>query len=251
MTALHKLVRRSAGLSREAAARAIAAGRVAVDGVVVTRFAEPVLEGARVTLDGRLLSLPRTETWLLHKPRGVLCVRGPDPEGRPTLDACWPEGAPAGLFPVGRLDRGSEGALLLTTDGLLGRRVLHPEEGGLEKVYHVKVRGHVREGDPGLAAWRRGLVLEDGPVAPQAAPILAWRARATWIEVRLREGRNRLVRRMCARVGWQVVKLRRVSIGPVALGDLKPWCARRLADEEVAALRAAVGLPPLQAGPAG
>lgn len=242
---LHKLLPRCGFGGKRRAEALIRAGRVTVNGAVVTGIAAEVRpEADRVAVDGVPVELQRAHAYLLvHKPRGCVTATR-DPEGRRTVYELLPERGLPRLFPVGRLDYNSEGALLMTTDGRLARALLHPER-HVPKIYHLKLRGHLREDDPGLARFREGLVLQDGPTRPAPTRIVAYRARATWIEVVLTEGRNRQLRRMCAAVGHQVVKLRRVAIGPLELGPLPCRAWRFLSRDEVRALyRAALGEEP-------
>lgn len=210
----------------------ITEGRVTLAGEVVRRFAEPVLAGAEVCLDGEPVGAGAARTVLaMHKPKKHLTT--PDELGR-----YLPPSAPY-LFPVGRLDFNTEGLLLWTNDGALGRAILHPTS-HLPKVYRVKVRGHLTEDDPGLAAMREGMDLGDFTSRPSPTRIVVYRTRATWIEIVLTEGKFRQVRRMCRKAGYQIVKLRRESIGPIGLGELTPRCVRVLDTEEVRSLDAAL-----------
>lgn len=236
--ALQKWLQRIGGFGRAEAQQAIAAGRVTVDGALVTRFAEPVAIDAAIAVDGELIAEPAERAvWLMHKPKKHITALV-DPEGRPALAQYVPADAPA-MFPVGRLDFNTEGALLFTNDGVLARRVLHPEV-ALPKRYRVKVRGHLTEDDPGFAHIRAGLTVGNTTYRPAPVRIEQFRTRATWIELQLTEGRHREIRRMCAANGWQIVKLRRESIGPIELGDLNPRVMRPLTRDEVRALDDAV-----------
>jgi 23S rRNA pseudouridine2605 synthase len=206
-------------------------------------------------------------SFVLHKPAGCITART-DHRGRPTVydhvPAAWPR-----LPHVGRLDLNTEGLLLFTDDGRLAQAVLNPGYAGLanpadvpplEKVYHVKVRGTIPPDDPVLGLLALPLRYPDGAeTRPARVRWIAPRTRATWIEVTITEGRNHQVRLLCGRSGLQVVKLRRVAIGPLRLGDLVPrWC-RPLDPSEVAALYSAVlpadplppfdPLPEIPAGP--
>jgi len=223
---------------------AILAGRVAIDGVVTTRFAHPVAPGVSVTLDGTPVSPPPAErlVWVMNKPKKHLTRIDDTPE-RLGLGRYIPADLPR-LFPVGRLDYNSEGVLLWTDDGHLARRILHPDW-HLPKVYAVKIRGHIEPDDPRLDRMRRGMDIGEGLVTRPATVTLGERrTRATWVHITITEGKNRQIRRMCHALHYQIVKLRRTAVGPVSLGDLNPRCARALTDDEQAALRAAVGLTP-------
>jgi 23S rRNA pseudouridine2605 synthase len=181
--------------------------------------------------------------FVLNKPPGCISARR-DFAGRPTVYDHVPPHYPD-LPHVGRLDFNTEGLLLFTDDGRLAQALLNPGFAGLadpsavppvEKVYHVKVRGELGDADPVLARLAEPMVILGAPpTRPAKVRVVAHRARATWVEVVIDEGRNRQVRRLCERAGLQIVKLRRVRLGPLWLGDLKlRWC-RPLTATEVAA----------------
>lgn len=209
---------------------------MAVNGAVtreLATLADP--ERDVVTVDGR--PLPRAERkhyLLLHKPAGyVTSVR--DPRGRPVVSELVGD-VGARLYPVGRLDWDVEGALLMTNDGALTHRLLHPRY-ALPRVYEADVEGRV--GPAALPRWRRGVVLEDGPARPLAVTILHGGRDATRLALTFTEGRKHEVKRYCAALGHRVRRLRRVAFGPVQLGDLPRGRYRRLTPREVATLRAA------------
>lgn len=181
--------------------------------------------------------------FMLNKPPGCICARR-DFAGRATVYGHIPPHFPA-LPHVGRLDFNSEGLLLFTDDGRLAQAMINAGFAGsadpatvpaLEKVYHVKVRALVGPDDPRIAELAEPIRIPDGPLTrPAQVRIVSYRSRATWIEVVLNEGRNRQIRRLCARSGLQIVKLRRVRFGPLELGDLRVrWC-RPLSRDEIAA----------------
>lgn len=239
---LHVLLARAGLLSRQRNKALVRSGAVRVDGaVVVEPFAEVDPEAQRVEVDGvGRVELPSGFTYVLMcKPRGHVCAFV-DPEGRPTLAPYFPPEMPV-VHPVGRLDYNTEGALLLTDDGELARRVLHPDW-HLPKRYRVKLRGHLRPDEPAFDEIRAGVELDGVRTLPVEVRWEALRTRATWLELTLREGRHRQIRRTCARFGWQVVKLHRISIGPLELGALTPRTWRLLGPEEVEALAGAVAL---------
>lgn len=225
--------------SRRAAEALIRAGRVTVNGAVVTALgsrADPVRDA--IAVDGeRLPPAAPARTVLLHKPRGVVTTLA-DPEGRPTVRDLLPPGAPR-LFPVGRLDVNSTGLVLLTNDGRLAARLMHPRH-EVVRVYQAKVRGQPDEA--ALNRLRRGVRLEDGKTAPAKVRVLERLPTKTWLEVTVHEGRTHLVRRMCDAVGHPVEKLARVRIGPLALGDLPAGAWRELLPREQRALAEAAGL---------
>lgn len=213
--------------SRRGAADLIRAGRVTVDGQVVTELHRRVGPGAVVAVDGRLVAPPATVWLAVHKPRGVLTARR-DPAGRPTIYDLLPRRW-RGLFHVGRLDRDSEGLLLLTNDGPLAYRLLHPRY-GVTKTYRVQVGRAPRDLPRRLQA---GVLLDDGPARARAARWVG----VDELELELTEGRKREIRRMLAAVGVPVRRLVRLRFGPIRLGSLPPGRWRRLRPAEVAALR--------------
>lgn len=236
MERLQKVIARAGVASRREAERLITAGRVRVNGEVVTTLGvrvDPAQD--RVEVDGRPI-VPETFVYLmLHKPRGVVTtVR--DPQGRKTvLDLIT--GVPQRVFPVGRLDWDSEGLLLLTNDGELAHRLMHPSY-GVVKVYRAELVGAVTE--EAVRRLREGVLLEDGMTAPAKVRVIARSARSSWIEIGIHEGRNRQVRRMAQAVGFPVKRLIRVAYGPLKLGKLPPGKFRRLQESEVEALKKAV-----------
>jgi 23S rRNA pseudouridine2605 synthase len=168
---------------------------------------------------------------LLHKPRGYVTSLS-DPENRAVVTDLVPPGMPR-VFPVGRLDYDTEGLLLLTNDGELANRLLHPRY-AIPRVYEAEVEGQVRAAD--LPRWRRGVELADGPAVPQSVRRLRGTDRTTWLALELTEGRNREVRRYCQALGHRVVRLRRVAFGPLRLGALGPGACRPLTAAELGGL---------------
>lgn len=186
----------------------------------------------RITLDGRPLPGAEARAYvLLHKPRGYVTSRA-DPQGRPVVIDLLPGDGPR-VFPVGRLDYDAEGLLLLTNDGELTNRLLHPRY-EIPRVYEVEVERHVSPRE--LGRWRRGVVLPDGPAVPAAVSLLRRGSRTTWIKLTFAEGRYREVKRYCKALGHPVVRLRRVQFGPLHLGSLPMGKARPLTAAERAAL---------------
>lgn len=210
-----------------------------VNGRVVRELgakADPLRD--RVTVDGKLVRPVGELVYVaLHKPVNVVTTLS-DPQGRPTVREFLPK-LRTRVFPVGRLDYHSSGLLLLTNDGELALRLMHPRY-GIEKVYHVKVKG--TPSAETLARLRQGVRLPEGMAQVLGVRILRSSGTKTWLEVRLTEGRRREIRRMCEAVGHDVEKLRRVALGPLRLGSLKPGESRILQAKEIAALRHAVGL---------
>jgi pseudouridine synthase len=239
---LHVFLARSGVLSRQKNKSLVREGRVRVnDSVVLEPFVEVDPQHDRIAVDGEPVALPRGFTYvLMNKPRGHICAFA-DPEGRPTLAQYFPPEMPV-IHPVGRLDYNTEGALLLTDDGELAHRIIHPDF-HLPKVYRVKIRGHLRRDEPAFEKIREGVVLDGEKTLPMEVEWETERTRATWIRMVLREGRFRQIRRTCDLFGWQIVKLHRVAIGPITLDDeLTPRTWRLLRGDEVHALASAVGL---------
>lgn len=191
----------------------------------------------RVTIDGRPVRPGRLRYLAFHKPVGMVCSMA-DPEGRPSIGDVVRE-MREHVFPVGRLDWESSGLVLLTNDGDLAQRLTHPRY-GVEKVYRVKVRGLPDE--DALARLRRGVRLADGPTAPAEVVVERRLDRKMRLRVTVREGRNRLVRRMFEAIGTPVDRLSREAIGSLRLGSLRSGEVRELADGEVLALRRATRL---------
>jgi 23S rRNA pseudouridine2605 synthase len=206
---------------------------VRVDGDVVTDPARAVDEGSEVRVDGQTVAFEAREVWVLNKPPGVVSTAR-DTHRRPTVVSLVR--SERRLYPVGRLDADTTGLLLLTNDGELAERLTHPRY-EVEKVYRVQVEPR-RVSDRALRALREGVELDDGVTSPARVRRLG----EGELEVVLREGRKRQVRRMVDAVGHRVVALRRVAFGPLRLGDLGEGDARRLSPSEVDELREVVGL---------
>jgi 23S rRNA pseudouridine2605 synthase len=217
--------------SRRAAETLIRAGRVAVDGEIVRDPARDVGEGDHVELDGRALPAGAAYVvYALNKPLGVVSTAR-DTHARPTVVELVP--APGmRLYPVGRLDIDTSGLILLTNDGQLAEGLTHPRY-EVPKTYRARV-GAGPVSDRELRALRGGLRLDDGLTAPARTR----RAGPDTVELTIREGRNRQVRRMFDAIGHPVLELERVAFGPLRLGDLAPGAHRRLSDAEVSRLRA-------------
>jgi pseudouridine synthase len=191
-----------------------------------------------VAVDGVTVNLdPNVRYYALHKPPGVVTTMN-DPQGRPDIRGMLPEDGPR-VFPVGRLDRDSEGLLLLTNDGELGNRLLHPRY-AVEKEYLAEVDG--APSDRQVARIRRGVELEDGFAKPKAVRVVAASGPRGALRLTMTEGRKREVRRLLAEVGLPVVRLVRLRIGPVKLGDLPPGELRELTPEEIRSLAQVTGM---------
>jgi pseudouridine synthase len=218
--------------SRRACEQLIVDARVTVNGTVATLGDRVDPEVDTVAVDGVTVNLdPNVRYYALHKPTGVVTTMN-DPQGRPDIRGFLPEDGPR-VFPVGRLDRDSEGLLLLTNDGELGNRLLHPRY-AVEKEYLAEVDGAPT--DRLVSRIRRGVKLEDGLAKPTAVRVVAASGPRGALRLTMTEGRKREVRRLLAEVGLPVTRLVRLRIGPVKLGNLPPGELRELTPEEIRSL---------------
>jgi 23S rRNA pseudouridine2605 synthase len=215
--------------SRRASETIIAAGRVTVDGAVVTDPARDVDDSHTVKVDGKRVRTAGRVVYLVNKPPGVVST-AKDPQGRATVVSLVP--SRERLYPVGRLDYETTGLILLTNDGDLAYALTHPRF-EVPRTYRARVEG--RPGERALRALRHGVELDDGRTAPARARLVG----AHELELTIHEGRKRQVRRMCEAVGHRVVALQRIAFGPLRLGDLRPGHHRRLTAAEVERLRRA------------
>lgn len=226
---LQRLLAIAGVASRRKAEELITAGRVKVNGKVITELgakADPNRD--RVELDGKALASEPKITVVMNKPRGIVCTAN-DPEGRQTvLDLI--KDSSVRLYPIGRLDFNTSGALLLTNDGELSFALTHPKH-GVEKVYEAKIRGFVNEDV--LARLRKGVELDDGVTAPAEVCRLEVEEGYTWIQITLREGRNRQIRRMAEATGIEIIKLKRSSFAGIGIERLRPGQYRPLTDDEL------------------
>lgn len=236
---LHKLLAAAGVGSRRACEELIAAGRVEVDGQLVTELGVRIDPSRQVVhVDGERVTLDDTRVYLaLNKPRGVVSTMHDEHGRRCLADLLGPRSER--LFHVGRLDADTEGLLLLTNDGELAHRLQHPSHCVL-KTYVAQVPGPVPR-DLGRRL-REGITLDDGDVAVDGFRLVDSRPGKALVEVVLHEGRKHIVRRLLAEVGHPVESLVRVQVGPIGLGDLKPGRTRALTRQEVGKLYAAVGL---------
>ena len=219
--------------SRTEAARLITAGRVRVGGRLVRDPESPTLLDADVVVDGARAVAAAPVHLMLNKPRGLVTTRA-DEQGRATVYDCFDGADVPWIAPVGRLDRASEGLLLFTNDPAFAAAITEPEH-GIEKTYHVQVEGQVDE----AALQRLCAGVDVGGERWQAAraTLLRSGAKNCWLEIVLDEGRNRQIRRMLDALGFPVLRLIRVAIGGLALGDLAKGRWRPLADADIVALQ--------------
>jgi 23S rRNA pseudouridine2605 synthase len=234
---LQRALARAGHGSRRSSEELIVAGRVTVNGRVATLGDKVDTGRDAVVVDGVTLNLdPNVRYFALHKPVGVVTTMS-DPQGRPDLRGYLPSDAPR-VFPVGRLDRDSEGLLLLTNDGDLANRLMHPRF-GVEKEYLAEVEGVPT--DRQLARIRRGVDLDDGPARAASVRSAGAAGGRGAVRIVMTEGRKREVRRLLAAVGLPVVRLVRLRVGPVVLGRLAPGALRELDPGEVRALSESAG----------
>ncbi len=231
---LQKILSQWGIASRRKAEVMIRAGRVQVNGEVACLGQQADPEQDEIAVDGLPINpekRPQKLYILLHKPRGVVSTCD-DPEGRPTVLSLLPPelSQQQGIHPVGRLDTYSTGALLLTNDGSLTYRMTHPRH-EVSKVYRVTVEGHPSE--KALSRWRTGLLLEGQQTLPAKVNRLDQSSDNTTLEVVLREGRNRQIRRVADQLGHPVKRLHRLAIGSLQLGQLAPGAHRQLSEQEL------------------
>ena len=231
---LQKILARAGVASRRAAEQLITTGRVTVNGAVVTELgARADAETDRIDVDGKPVAREDHVYYLIHKPRGMVTTLK-DPEDRPSLSELL-HNIPERIYPVGRLDFHTSGALLLTNDGDLAQALLHPSR-AVPKTYVVKVS--VEVGETMLGALERGVVLDDGYKTQQAfVEHIRDEDEKSWIQITITEGKNRQIHRMIEALGARVMRLSRISFAGLSTENLRPGEIRPLFQEEVAALR--------------
>lgn len=236
---IQKLLSDCGFCSRRKAETLITAGRVKLNGHPV-KLGDKALPTDLITVDGERVYVPKKKPLryiMLNKPRGYVTTMQ-DEQGRRCITDLL-EGIEDRVYPVGRLDRNSEGLLLLTNDGAFANGIMHPSR-EVTKTYRVTVRPPVSEDQ--LSQMSVGVTLDDGTkTAPANIVMKEQEAERVVLLVTIHEGKKREVRRMCDAVGLEVARLRRISIGPVKLGMLKPGTWRDLTAEELRALRNAIG----------
>ena len=227
---LHKFLAEAGVASRRACEDLILEGRVSVNGSQIKVLGSKVdPENDVVAVDGETINLKKSKTYLLfHKPIGVLSTMS-DPEGRPCLGDFFADRSER-LFHVGRLDKESEGLILLTNDGDVTHRATHPSY-GLNKKYLVEVEGEVKSEH--LSLLKKGVDLEDGLARALEVKLLRQTQQAAWLEISIHEGRYHIVRRMFEALGMPVIRLIRTEFGPLQLGELKEGRFRHLSHSEL------------------
>lgn len=231
---LQKLIAGTGMASRRKAEALISAGRVVVNGKVVTELGTKVNPARdHVKVDGKHISAVQPFVYLiLNKPKNVMSTLD-DPGGRTTVKD-YLRGVSVRVFPVGRLDFDSEGLMLLTNHGDLAQALLHPRY-HVPKTYLIKVKGVLTDDE--IKRLEQGVRLADGVTGPAMVKKVRKVEANSWLEITIREGRKHQVKRMLESVGHPVIKLLRIRMGPLSLGDLEPGEFRFLADREANALR--------------
>ncbi len=239
---LQKILARAGIASRRHAEEMITSGRVRVNGHVVSELgakADPAND--RIEVDGTRLVAENLVYYIFHKPRGVVSTLS-DPEGRPSVKealARFPN-IKARVFPVGRLDFATSGALLITNDGEFMNGLLHPRT-DVPKMYIVKVSGRMLDVD--LENWRKGISLSDGKTKPADVKFDRFEDDKTWFYITLTEGRNQQIRRMGEATGYPVMRLSRISFAGITTEGLAPGSLRAVTREELQDLRKRYGVP--------
>ena len=235
---IQKVMAEQGMCSRRAAEQIILEGRVKVNGHPVRLGDKMDINRDVISIDGQRIRLEKKQEMhylMLHKPRGFVTTTSDD-RGRKTVMDLVSE-YPVRVFPVGRLDKDSEGLLLLTNDGNFANLMMHPSH-GVSKLYRVTVRPRAEEEQ--IIALSKGVTLDDGTVTqPAVITVVVDEPGRTVMEMTIKEGKNREIRRMCQAVGLEVIRLRRNAMGAVKMGMLQPGQYRELTKSEVAALRAA------------
>jgi len=230
---LQKILSQAGIASRRMAEEMILQGRVTVNGKIATLGMKAHPEKDHIKVDGKLIKGFEPKVYIIfNKP--VKCITSLyDPQGRPTVKD-FLKGVKVRVFPVGRLDYDSEGLLLLTNDGELANAILHPKN-EIPKTYLVKVKGVLK--DEEIEKLERGVRLKDGISAPVIVKKIKKTDANSWLEITMHEGRKRQLRRMLERVGHLVLKLKRIKIGNIELGDLPTGAYRYLKVDEIKKLK--------------
>jgi pseudouridine synthase len=233
---VHRALAQAGVASRRAAEAMVADGRVTVNGEVAT-VGQVVSRDDAIAVDGTVVRAEPICTYMLNKSMGTVSTAS-DPEGRPTVLDALPHDVR--LYPIGRLDIDTTGLLLITNDGDLAHRLMHPRS-KVPKTYEALVDGRVSAA--GVRALRNGIDLDDGPTQPAKVEILDRQAQGgTWLSIELTEGRNRQVRRMCEAIDHRVRRLVRTRYGGLTMGRLARGEFRLLSSAEIARLEAMAGM---------
>lgn len=236
---VQKIISESGYCSRRKAEELISAGQVKINGRPC-KLGDRALPGKDVvTVDGEKIISSRQVKYIylmLNKPRGYVTTMSDEMDRRCVMDLL--QNVPERVYPIGRLDRNSEGLLLFTNDGKFANDIMHPSK-HISKTYRVTVRPNITEEQ--LVQLSEGVVIDGKKTLPANITVLAHEPERVVLQMVIREGRNRQIRKMCEAVGLEVARLRRIGIGPVKLGMLKPGAYRELTAQELKMLRMSVG----------
>jgi 23S rRNA pseudouridine2605 synthase len=233
MERLNKFLAHAGVGSRRHCDDLIATGRVRIDGQIIRELGTQIDPAAHaVSVDDHPIRTERFVYWLLHKPRGYLCTNH-DPSGRPLMTDLVPH-IEQRVYTVGRLDEDSEGLLMLTNDGDLAHQLMHPRF-GIEKTYEALVAGS--PGPDDIKQLLTGVWLSDGRVKAKYAKKMKRHGESTWLRIVLAEGKNREIRRMLAKLGHKVMRLKRTAIGPIHIDRLPKGKSRKLSLREIETLK--------------
>ena len=229
---IQKVIAQAGIASRRAAEKLILSGVVLLNGKIVKEMGQRMIIGKdHLSVEGHRVKLSqqkKTQVYALYKPKNCITTLN-DPEGRATISDFFPRTSTR-LFPVGRLDYDAEGLILLTNDGDLSQRLIHPSH-KVRKGYFVKVRGIVN--NETLSSLRQGPIIEKKKHLPVKVKILHTINDKTWLEIFLKEGTNRQIKKMLLHLGFPVQKIKRFQVGPINLGDLQAGESRALKSEEI------------------
>lgn len=235
---IQKMIADAGFCSRRKAEELISSGRVKLNGHQV-KLGDKCGFTDIITIDGERIKLPRKKNYIyimLNKPRGYVTTVSDELDRKCVMDLL--EGVEERVYPVGRLDRNSEGLLLFTNDGEFANNIMHPSR-HIAKTYRVTVRPDVT--DEQLVRLSEGVEIDGRKTLPASVIVKDKQPNRVVMLITIREGRNRQIRKMCEAVGLEVARLRRISIGPLKLGMLKPGTYRELTAEELRAMRSAIG----------
>lgn len=235
---IQKMIADSGFCSRRKAEELISKGRVKLNGHPV-KLGDKCSRSDLITVDGERIFLPRKKNFLyimMNKPRGYVTTVSDELDRRCVMDLL--EGLEERVYPVGRLDRNSEGLLLFTNDGEFANNIMHPSR-HISKTYRVTVRPDVN--DEQLVRLSEGVEIDSRKTLPANVVVKEKQPGRVVMLITIKEGRNRQIRKMCEAVGLEVARLRRTSIGPLKLGMLRPGAWRELTAEELRAIRTAIG----------
>ncbi len=240
---IQKVIAQAGIASRRAAEKLIKAGSVTLNGKIIKEMGQKMIVGRdHLSVDGKRIQLAQhfdSKVYVLYKPKNCITTLN-DPEGRTTIQDFFPRTS-ARLFPVGRLDYDAEGLILLTNNGDLANQLMHPKH-KVWKGYFVKVRGHVPA--PVLNTLRKGPIIEKKQHQPVRVKIVHKVNDKTWLEIFLREGTNRQIKKMMLELGFPVLKIKRFQVGTLNLGDLQAGQSRLLNAEELKELTSEQNIKP-------